>query len=109
MNYFHEYLTPVVGILIMIIAILLFIFPPEYGNSRFGIVTELTMKNADSWATGQKMFAIAIGLIGAIFFVLGFLKVQDKLPAYVMFIILVLLWRLARWTVSLLLSRKYST
>ena len=109
MNYYHQYLTPVIGILIIVCAILMYIFPPEYGNSRFGIITEWTMKNKASWARGQKMFAIAIFIIGGIFFLLGCLKLQDKWSPFSMFLILLFLWKFSKWIISWLLSKKYTS
>lgn len=108
MSIFHEYLTTGVGLLLILCAVALLVFPPKYGNQRYGIQTNWTIKSATLWAEGQKLFAFSILGIGSIFVIIGSLKLQDSIPNYAMVLVLYVLWTISKAIVHKILSRRYA-
>jgi uncharacterized membrane protein len=78
MRYFHQNIDSLVGI--FLIAICIFIFPPKFGSTFYGVTTKWTLKNETIWAVGQKLFAISIIIIGLIFFVIGNFNLREGIP-----------------------------
>ena len=85
----------------------MFIFPPKFGNVFYGASTKWTLKNETVWAAGQKLFAIAIIIMGVIFFVVGNLKLREALPSFSSVFLLIGLWILSKYFVHKILERKY--
>ena len=96
-----------IGLFLMITAICILIFPPNFRNLFFGINTKWTQKNENVWADGQKLFAKSIIIIGLIFFVIGNINIRESLPSFSMVLLLIGLWNLSKYIVHKILERKY--
>ncbi len=107
MTNFHEYIDIYVGLFLILCSLCIFIFPPKFGNDFYGITTKRTLLNQTVWATGQKLFAVAIIAIGIIYIVLGNLKLRDEIPDFVKFILLIGLWKVSKYIVDKVLEKKY--
>ena len=107
MTYFYHHYDSVVGLFLVIAGILVFIFPPKFGNPFFGMLTKKTLKNETVWVAGQKLFATSIMIIGLIFFILGNLDVRENLPSFSMVLLLIALWSLSKYIVHKILERKF--
>jgi uncharacterized membrane protein len=105
---FHEYLTPAIGLFLILCGVAIFIFPPKFGNKFYGVRTNWTLKNPTLWAEGQKLFAFSIMGIGSIFVIIGSFKIQDKVPNLAMILLLFALWTLSKAIVHKILSKKYA-
>jgi uncharacterized membrane protein len=105
---FHNYVSIFSGLLLILSAITILLFPPKFGNFFYGICTKLTMKNKASWYAGQKFFAVAIFITGIIFLVLGGLKIDDNIPQFAMFAILFICWFLSKIIVHKILAGKFA-
>ena len=105
---FHNYDSIFSGLLLILSAITILLFPPKFGNFFYGICTKLTMKNKASWYAGQKFFAVAIFITGIIFLVLGGLKIDDNIPPFAMFAILFICWFLSKIIVHKILAGKFA-
>jgi len=106
---FHEYVDIYVGLILILCSLCIFIFPPKFGNDFYGIITKRTLLNETVWVTGQKLFAVSIIAIGAIYIILGNLKLRDVIPDFVKFILLIGLWNLSKYIVDKVLEKKYPT
>jgi uncharacterized membrane protein len=107
MAYFHQNIDSLIGIFLILIAICILIFPPRFGSTFYGVTTKWTLKNETIWATGQKLFAVSIIIIGLIFFVIGTFKLREGIPSFTMVVLLFLLWALSKYSVHRILERKY--
>src|SRR6187549_1037828 len=107
MTYFQQNCYMLIGLFLMITAIFILIFPPNFGNLFFGINTKWTQKNETVWAAGQKLFAKSIIIIGLIFFVIGSFNIREYLPSFSMVLLLIGLWSLSKYIVHKILERKY--
>jgi uncharacterized membrane protein len=108
MTYFQQNIDILVGLLFILIAISILIFPPRFGNSFYGITTKWTIKNETVWLAGQKLFAISMIIIGLIFFVIGNIKLREDIPSFSMVLLLFGLWTLSKYFVHKILERKYT-
>ena len=99
----------IVGLFLIVIALLTLLFPPKFGNVYYGMTTKLTLKNETMWATGQKLFAFSILVIGLIFFVIGNLHISNDIPKFSRVILLIGLWSLSKYIVHKTLEKKYPT
>jgi uncharacterized membrane protein len=106
MNFFQN-LHTLIGLLILLIAICTFVFPPKFGNIFYGVTTIWTLKNERIWAAGQKLFAISTFIIGLIFLLIGTLKQQADIPSFSMVILLVGLWSLSKYFIHKILEKRY--
>ena len=109
MTNFHEYIDIYVGSFLILCSLCIFIFPPKFGNDFYGITTKRTLQNKTVWAAGQKLFAVSIIAIGAIYIIMGNLKLRDEIPDFVKFILLIGLWNLSKYIVDKTLGKKYPT
>ncbi len=57
---------------------------------------------------GQKLFAIAIFIIGLIFFTIGSLKLHEDIPDFTMFFILAALWIVSKYVVHKILEKRFA-
>jgi len=96
-----------IGLFLMITAICILIFPPNFRILFFGINTKWTQKNENVWADGQKLFAKSIIIIGLIFFVIGNINIGEHLPSFSTVLLLIGLWNLSKYIVHKILERKY--
>lgn len=108
MTIFHEYLNLGVGLLLILCSVILFVFPPKFGNQSYGIRTSWTIKSATLWTEGQKLFAFSILGIGSIFVIIGSFKIQDKVPNFAMVLLLFALWTISKAIVHKILSKRYA-
>jgi uncharacterized membrane protein len=108
MTFFHQNIDTLIGIFLLIISLSLFVFPPKFGNTFYGITTQWTRKNETIWAAGQKFFAISILLIGSVFLIIGMLKLRADIPSFAMFFLLIVLWMISKYVVDKILERKYA-
>jgi uncharacterized membrane protein len=104
---FHNYISIFSGLILIISAVAILLFPPKFGNFLFGIRTSHTMKNKASWYAGQKFFAFAIFITGIIFFLLGGLKLDDNIPPFAMFGLLFTSWFISKLIVHKILASKF--
>ena len=109
MTNFHEYIDIYVGLFLILCSLSIFIFPPKFGNDFYGITTKRTLQSKTAWATGQKLFAVSIIAIGAIYIILGNLKLREEIPDFVKFVLLIGLWNLSKYIVDKTLKKKYPT
>ncbi|HMK18055.1 MAG TPA: SdpI family protein [Chitinophagaceae bacterium] len=107
MTYFQQNFYTLISILLMIVGLCAFIFPPKFGNPFYGAITKWTMKNETVWADGQKLFAKSIIIIGLIFFVISNFNIREHLPSFSMVLLLIGLWNLSKYIVHKILERKY--
>ena len=105
----HDYFTFAAGLLLIIYSLIILVLPPKFGNIFYGVRTIWTLKSNAIWAKGQRLFAIAIMLIGVIFSFLGSFKLPDQIPNNVMFLLLIALWTLSKYIIHKILSNKYTT
>ena len=96
-----------VGLVLILCSICIYIFPPKFGNDFYGITTKRTLLNETAWATGQKIFAVAIIAMGTIDIILGNLKLRDQIPYFVKFILLIVLWKVSKYIVDKALEKMY--
>jgi len=108
MNFFHQSIDTLIGLFLFLISIGMFIFPPKFGNAYFGVSTHWTLRNEIIWSAGQKLFALAILIIGSIFFVIGFFNLRKDIPGFSMVILFIILWSLSKYLVHKILERKFS-
>ena len=109
MTFFHQHLDILVGTFLILCAICVFIIPPKFGNTFYGITTKWTLKNEAIWASGQKLFAISIILIGLIFLTIGNLKIREDIPSVFKVMLLIGLWSVSKLIVHKILEKKYLT
>ena|SRR5258705_12211253 len=107
MTYFDKNIDIIGGLFLILFAILMFVFPPKFGNVYYGVTTKWTLKNEAIWATGQRLFGISIMIIGLLFFVLGNFKLHEDIPSFSMVILLIGLWGLSKYIVHKILDKKY--
>ena len=107
MTYFDKNIDVIGGLFLILFAILILAFPPKFGNVYYGVTTKWTLKNETIWATGQRLFAISIIIIGLLFFVIGNLKLHEDIPSSLMVILLIGLWGLSKYIVHNILEKKY--
>ncbi|HLK30093.1 MAG TPA: SdpI family protein [Puia sp.] len=107
MTSFHENLDMYVGILLILCSLCILLFPPKFGNTFYGIFTKQTKKNETVWAIGQKLFALSIITIGAIYVMLGNLKFHNDIPNIAKLMLLYGLWMISKFIVDNILKRKY--
>ncbi len=98
----------IVGLSLILLAIVMLIFPPKFGNFFYGVRTKITMKNTTSWANGQKLFAYSILIFGVTFSIFSFLKIEGIIKPVPMFIFFIALWKLAEYLVHKSLANKFS-
>ena len=108
MTFFHQHIDTLVGVFLILCSLSILIFPPKFGNKFYGITTKWTIKNESVWASGQKLFAISVIIIGLAFCVIGNLKIREEIPSPTMFFILVALWMASKYFVHKILQKKYS-
>lgn len=108
MTFFHQNIDTLIGIFLLIISLSLFVFPPKFGNTFYGVTTHWTRKNETIWATGQKLFAISIFLMGSVFLIIGMLKLRADIPSFTMVFLLIVLWVMSKYLVDKILERKYA-
>ena len=104
---FHNYVSIFSGLLLIISAAAILLFPPKFGNFFYGIRTSHTMKNTASWYAGQKIFAFAIFITGIIFFLLGILKIDDNIPPVAMLGLLFTMWFISKFIVHKILVARF--
>jgi len=107
MTYFQQNCYIMIGLFLMIVAIFILIFPPNFRNLFFGINTKWTQKNETVWDAGQKLFAKSIIIIGLIFFVIGSINIGEYLPSFSIVLLLIGLWNISKYIVHKILERKY--
>ena len=98
----------IIGILLILYALVILFFPPTFGSYFYGIRTKLTMKNKTIWASGQRLFGFSLIGIGFVFFIIGILKIDEKIQRFPMVIVLIGLWALAKYFVNKTLVNKFS-
>ena len=108
MEIFNNF-TFVIGLIMILYSIIMYSFPPAYGNYWYGITTKVTMENNNTWATAQRLFACALFIIGFVFSVLGYLKLEEKIHPFPMVILFIGLWGLAKKVIHKKLENKYPT
>jgi uncharacterized membrane protein len=109
MTNFHEYTDISIGLFLILCSLCIFICPPRFGNTFYGITTKRTSQNKTVWAAGQKLFAVSIIVIGVIYIIMGNLKLGDEIPDFVKFILLIGLWNLSKYIVDKTLDKNYPT
>ena len=107
MTFFHQNIDLLIGLFLLLISICTLFFPPKFGNVFYGVTTKWTLKNETVWATGQKLFAISILIIGLVFLLIGTLKLRADFPSFLMVLLLIGLWSLSKYFVHKILERKY--
>ena len=108
MIHFHDIIDLYVGLFLLILSICIFIVPPKFGNDIYGITTKWTLKSETAWATGQKLFAISILIIGLIFVAMGTLAIRYEIPNFAKVLLLIGLWNLSKYIVAKVIRRKDS-
>jgi len=96
-----------IGIFLILLATCNFIFPPKFGNVYYGVTTKWTIKNETIWFAGQKLFAIAMIIIGLIIFIVGELRLRGDVLSFSTVLLLIGLWSLSKYFVHKILERKY--
>ena len=104
---FHNYISFTFGLFLIACSISFILFPPKFGNTFYGIRTKWTMKNKAVWDNGHRLFAVPVFFMGVIFSFLGGLKIDDNIPGFAMFGIILILWALSKFIVHKLLAKKY--
>jgi uncharacterized membrane protein len=107
MTYLDKNIDLLGGLFLIFFAILILVFPPKFGNIFYGVTTKWTLKNETIWATGQKLFAISMIIIGLLFFAIGNFKQDEDIPSFSMVILLIGLWGLSKYIVHKILEKKY--
>lgn len=105
---FHNYISFISGLIFILYSIAIILFPPKFGNIFYGFRTKWTMKNKVTWYDGQKLFAVSLIITGLIFSILGGLKIDDNIPPYAMFALLIILWTLSKFIVHKILAKKHA-
>ena len=100
--------TSNIGLFLILFSIVLLFFPPKYGNSWYGVSTNVTMKNNVIWRAGQKLFSYAIFLIGLLYFILGFIKIDQVIAIFPNVMSLIAFWTLAKYIINTILKKRYS-
>lgn len=100
--------TFVIGLVLILFSVIMYVFPPAFGNYWYGVSTKVTMENNNTWARAQRLFAYAIFIMGLIFSVLGYLKLEEKIHPFPMVILFIGLWGLSKKVVHNVLKNKYS-
>lgn len=108
MKNFHGNIDIYIGSFLVLCSLALVFIPPKFGNDYYGICTKWTMKNETAWAAGQKLFALAIFVIGIIVGVLGSLKIHKQIPHFAMFALIIVLWNISKYLVHKKLAKKYA-
>ena len=96
-----------IGLFLILSATCIFIFPPKFGNIFYGASTKWTLKNETVWAPGQKLFAIAVIIMGLVFLGISNIKPGEAIPSFSMVLLLIVLWNLSKYFVHKILERKY--
>ena len=107
MAFSHQNIDILIGVLFLLISMSIFLFPPKFGNTFYGISTKWTLKNETIWTYGQKLFAISILIISFVFIIIGILQLRENIPSYLMVFLLIGLWTLSKFIVHKILERKY--
>jgi hypothetical protein len=106
---FHNYISFISGLVFILYSIAVILFPPKFDNIFFyGFSTKWTTKTETTWHEGQKLFAVSLIITGLIFSILGGLKIDDNIPPYGMYALLIILWTLSKFVVHKILAKKYA-
>ena len=105
---FHNYVTIIVGLILVFCSIIIYVYPPKFNNQFYGIRTRWTLKNEIVWDEGQKLFAVSIFAMGFIFLFLGYFKIFEKEHDFLFVLILLLLWRISKIIIHFMLARKFT-
>ena len=103
MAIFENFYT-IIGLFLILVGLTMIFFPPKFGSFLYGVRTKVTMKNKIIWATGQRLFAYSLLIIGLIVPLLGVLKIEVSIMPLVLFIGL---WKLAEYFIHKYLASKF--
>jgi uncharacterized membrane protein len=105
----HTYLVPATVLVLVIYSVLILVSPPKFDNKFYGVSTNWTIKNAAIWAAGQKLFGMAILMIGIIVLLLKYVYTSQQISNIQITLIIYVLAGLSRFVVHKVLSRKFSS
>lgn len=60
------------GICLILTSLIIIIFPPKFGKRILSLRTKQTLRKEETWSYGQKLFSIALTVIGIIYLILAF-------------------------------------
>ena len=95
------------GLILILYAVVVIILPPKFGNYFYGIRTKLTIRNKIVWAAGQRLFAFSIIGIGFILLFVGIFKIDEKMQPFLLVLLLISLWVLAKYIVHKILLQNF--
>jgi hypothetical protein len=95
------------GLVLILYGILIILFPPKYGSNMFGIFTKITIRTKDIWLHGQKLYAYALIILGLIYLFLTIIRNIYQLKYLVGVILLIVFLKLTRFSINIILTKKY--
>ena len=96
-----------IGLGLLLYAILIIIFPPKFGNDRFGIFTKMTMRTKEIWLHGQRLLAYSLLIIGLIFLIISLIEIENKHQYFFSILLLFTYWKLTKYIIDKILLKKY--
>lgn len=106
MNITLNYIT-LIGIALAIYSLLLFLFPPKFGNIYLGFNTLKINSSEKVWFQGQRLMALALIFMAFFFILMGNLKSEFPIGNYFVFYF-ILLWKLSKFSIEKYLISKAS-
>lgn len=98
----------IAGLLLVLFGSAMILFPPKFGSFFYGVRTKWTMKDKVVWKTGQRNFAFSIMIIGIILATTGFLKIGQLTNPFLIPLLVIALWVIAKYFVHKNLKNKFS-
>lgn len=91
-----------IGLAQIILGIIMFLFPPKYGNSILGLSMKTTLKSEATWKKGQQLCAIALIVIGSLYTFSGIVIYSHilKFRSATLLISFICLWSLAKTMIN---------